>query len=189
MRHRIFLAINLPVSIKEELLQYSKKWPELPARWTKPANLHITLEFIGYISSENLQKILKTVESVVLRYSSFEMEISRISYGPLNKMPAKMVWAVIKNSDEFNILKKDLQESLKNANIYFSIDQKPAIIHITLARIRSWDFRNFELEEVPEINEEVYFNFKVNSIEIMESKLKKGSPEYTVLQSYKLNNK
>jgi len=43
--HRIFIAINLPANLKKELSMAQNRWPELPARWTKPENLHITLLF------------------------------------------------------------------------------------------------------------------------------------------------
>jgi len=42
VRHRIFIAINLPKEIKEKLLNYQNYWPEVPAKWTKPENLDIS---------------------------------------------------------------------------------------------------------------------------------------------------
>jgi 2'-5' RNA ligase len=44
-----------------------------------------------------------------------------------------------------------------------------------------------EPEERPEIDEEVNFSFEVKSIEIMESHLKRGGAEYTVLESLPLS--
>ena len=54
MRHRIFIAINLPEDVKKELAKYQEKWPEFPAKWMSPENIHITLEFLGYLTNENL---------------------------------------------------------------------------------------------------------------------------------------
>ncbi|MBI4101693.1 MAG: RNA 2',3'-cyclic phosphodiesterase, partial [Candidatus Nealsonbacteria bacterium] len=50
MRHRIFLAINLPENVKKKLADFKSKWPDLPCRWTKAENLHITLVFLGSVS-------------------------------------------------------------------------------------------------------------------------------------------
>jgi len=44
-RRRVFIAINLPGNIRKKLAEYQKKWPELPIRWTKQDNIHITLVF------------------------------------------------------------------------------------------------------------------------------------------------
>ncbi len=56
MRPRVFIAINLPEDIKNELISFQKKWPNLPCRWTKKENLHITLLFLGHLNEEELLK-------------------------------------------------------------------------------------------------------------------------------------
>jgi len=55
--------------------------------------------------------------------------------------------------------------------------------HINLGRIKTWQFRQIEPEERPEINENINLSFEVNSIEIMESRLKRTGPDYTILES------
>jgi len=60
--------------------------------------------------------------------------------------------------------------------------------HITLGRIKTWEFRRMEPEERPEINEDINLNFEVNSIEIMESQLKRNGPDYTILESCPLRS-
>ena len=44
------------------------------------------------------------------------------------------------------------------------------IPHITLARILEMEFRKFDLDERPEINEDIDLVFTVESIEVMESR-------------------
>jgi len=90
-----------------------------------------------------------------------------------------MVWAIGEKSEAFNKLKTNLSQSL-----FFEL--KPGAPHITLARIRAWDFRKIEPEERPEVNEDISQTFNVSSIELMESKLKRGGPEYIILESYPL---
>ena len=60
--------------------------------------------------------------------------------------------------------------------------------HVTLARIREWEFRRIELEERPLVEEDISLDFEVNSVEIMESELKRGGPEYVVLESIPLKS-
>ncbi len=181
MKHRIFIAINLPDDIKRELANYKGKWPELPARWTKVDNLHITLAFLGYTSDEDLPDILEKVKEISSRHTSFEITLNKISYGPPKKIPPRMVWAIGEKSDAFNKLKTDLSQSL-----FF--ESKPGAPHITLARIRAWDFRKIEPEERPQVNEDIFRTFSAFSIELRESKLKRGGAEYTVLKSAPLGS-
>ena len=58
--------------------------------------------------------------------------------------------------------------------------------HITLGRIKTWQLRQIDPEERPEINEDIDLTFEVKSIEIMESRLKRGGVEYTILESVPL---
>jgi len=170
----------LPEDVKKKLAEYQEKWPEMPARWTKPENLHITLEFLGYIKDEELLKVCQIVKEVALRNNSFEINLFKVCYGPQNKKPPRMVWAVGERSEEFTSLKNDLDKALSiSENREFSP-------HITLGRIRQWDWRRVEPEERPEIDEDVNLNFSVDSIEIMESQLKRGGAEYTILETVPL---
>jgi 2'-5' RNA ligase len=43
-----------------------------------------------------------------------------------------------------------------------------------------------EPEEKPKIDEDISLNFQVKSIEVMESQLKRGGAEYTILESFEL---
>jgi len=163
MRHRIFIAINLPEDIKEKLAEYQKKWFDLPVRWTKKENLHITLEFLGYLFEQDLIELCQKIKEMVSKKKVFTVCLNKICYDPLNKKLPRMIWVTGGKIIEFNLCP-----------------------HITLGRIRAWQWRQIEPEERQEINEDINLSFEVNSIEIMESKLKKGNSEYTILKSYQL---
>ena len=162
-RYRIFIAINLPEEVKEELAGYRNNWLGLPAKLTKKENFHITVDFLGNISAEKLITIFKNTEKLASSLNSFKIVLNRICYGPLNKTP-KMIWATGPKIEKLNL-----------------------VPHITLARIRKWDWQKIEPEERPVIDEEIEISFEVNSIEIMESVLKKKGPEYIVLESIRLS--
>ena len=153
----------LPEEIKKQLVSYQGKWSDLPCRWTKKDNLHITLEFLGYLTDEELMELSQKTKEMAFEKKAFDIHLDKICYGPPNKRPPRMVWVVGKRIKEFNLTP-----------------------HITLGRIKTWQFRQIEPEERPEINEEIDSTFEVKSIEIMESQLKRGGPEYTVLESVPL---
>ena len=179
MKKRIFIAINLPENIKEKLFGYREKWPELPARWTKRENLHITLFFLGNVFGEELPEICEAVQKTTAKNSSFYVKINKIGYGPLGQTP-KMIWAIGKNSKELTDLRQDLNGQLGG------LENKRFACHITLARIRFWEFKKIEIEDRPQIEESLDLDFRVKSIDIMESILKRGGSDYKILQSYKL---
>jgi 2'-5' RNA ligase len=184
MKRRIFIAINLPKNIKERLLSCQNKWLELPARWTKKENLHITLIFLGYLSDEELPDVCNVTKEVASRNSSFSITLNKIIYGPPKKVPPRMVWAEGEKSKELGRLQKDLENSLLDSAVRrLEKESRPYAPHITLGRIKAWEFRQIEPEQRPEVSEEINLSFEVNSIEIMESQLKRGGPNYTMLES------
>jgi 2'-5' RNA ligase len=178
----------LPEEIRKELEKFQFKFSELPARWVKKENLHITLAFLGYVKDEDLPRIIEITKNVATRHAPFLIKIVKVTYGPPKVSPPRMVWAIGEKNE--NLWK--LQEDLKNALMEMKIPQleeeegRGFIPHITLARIRKWEFKQMEPEERPEIDEDLNFSFEVKSIEIMESHLKRGGAEYTILESIPL---
>ena len=184
-RHRVFIAINLPGDIKKQLASFYDKWPDLPAKWTTRDNLHITLEFLGDLTDQEIGDACNAVNEVARKHNPFTISLNKILYGPPKKMPPRLVWVEGEISKELEDLKNDLQETLLE-KIRFRPDGAGFIPHITLARISEWEFKKFEPEERPEINEDIDFMFTAESIEVMESQLKRGGPVYTILESHTL---
>jgi 2'-5' RNA ligase len=190
MRHRIFIAINLPEKIKNELISFQNKWPELPIRWTKKENLHITLVFLGYLRDERLGEVCKITKEVASKHHQFLINMNKIYYGPPKKSPPRMVWVEVKKNEILAKLQSELESSFlrRNMKILAESETRTYSPHITLGRIRQWEFRKMEPEERPEINEEINLAFKVNSIEVMESQLKRSGAEYTILKTCSLSS-
>jgi len=182
MRHRVFIAINLPEGVRKKLASFQEKWPELPIRWTKPENLHITLAFLGYLSDEEVVKVCKIIEEVASKNQPHSVNLNKICYGPPKKMPPRMVWVTGEQSEELSKLKNDLDNAL-SAGSRYQKETRPYTPHLTLGRIRKWEFRQIEPEDRPEVETDLSLHFEVSSIEVMESFLKRGGAEYTTLMS------
>lgn len=192
-RHRIFIAINLPQDIKKKLADYEKKWSELPAKWVSRDNLHITLIFLGDLTDIELGEVCVTTKEIVKNYNSFNINLNKVGYGPDNKIPPKMIWASgdplphkasegQRKISELSLLKKDLEEALLQ-KVNFIPENRGFTPHITMARISTFKWRAIEPEERPEVNENIDLEFTVESIDVMESVLKKSGPEYIIIES------
>ena len=181
MIRRIFLAINLPEETKKELASLKEQLSGLPLRWTALHNLHLTLVFLGNTSENELQKVQKIAKEVAVQHKPFSFTLSSLAYGPNEKKP-RMIWAKGEIPKELSILQKNLQKALEQTNEHsFSL-------HITLARLREWEFKKMEPEERPEIQKEISLRVLVSSFEIMESKLKRAGTEYKILETYNLKH-
>jgi len=188
MKRRIFIAINLPEEVKKELQLYQSKWPELPVRWTKLGNVHITLVFIADVGDKDVTEVSRIVKEVALHHSPFPVHLTKICYGPPDKMPPRMIWAVGDRSQEFTLLRDAIEKSLLvSPRIHFPQAKREFTPHITLGRMRLWEWQQIEPEELPEVTEELDIAWQVKSVELMESKLKRGGAEYTIVESVSLS--
>jgi len=186
-RHRVFIAINLPQDIKKTLSGYQKKWQDLPAKWVSEDNLHITLIFLGYLTDVELGEVCMAVKEVAKKHNSFKINLNKITYGPDNKIPPRIMWASGEKIKELSLLRNDLEEFLLE-KINFAPEKRGFMPHITLARISAFQWRAIEPEERPDVNETIDLTFDVESIEVMESVLKKAGPEYAIIESFSLTD-
>ncbi len=185
-RHRIFIGINLPGEIKKRLAGYQKQWTDVPAKWIASENLHITLLFLGDITDEELGQVCMVVKDFALKHRSFNISLGKVAYGPEGKIPPRYIWAGGSDNKEASLLKKDLEDALFET-VKFNIDKNIFNSHITLARIKEWEWRAQNPEEMPEVNETIELTFTVESIEVMESELTRQGPRYTIIESHSLN--
>lgn len=188
--HRIFVAIGLPERLRKDLFAVQGRYAGLPANWTKPENLHVTLVFFGNANDQEVSDICLAVKEVAKRHDPFDVMLDRVIYGPEQKFPPRMVWAVGEKSGELGALQVDLERAFYGSGrqeSYTGGDGPRALSpHVTLARIRQFDIKRMEPEEIPAINETMEGVFMAESVEVMESELKRGGPAYTVLESAKL---
>ncbi len=189
MLRRIFIAINLPEEIKKELMVFSQKWPELKqsARWIKKENFHLTLLFLGLLSEKEIFQLTQIIKGINLFPKPFFLKFKKICYGPPGIMPSRLIWLELEKKPELLKLVEDLQKEIIRTGIFKKIEKREFSPHISLARIRAWEWRRIEPEERPEIEEEFNLEFKVDSIQIMESKLKRSGAEYSILENISLS--
>jgi len=212
MLHRVFIAINLPPKVKKILASYQKRiqdsFSSLKnsgefAKWVKPDNFHITLEFLGNVNDQEIEEICRFSKKAALKNEPFDLLLNNISFGPLEsyeeeRRTPKFIWVRGELSPELNRLFRDLdnlifvqKKTLKvgSENLAEKEDGLSHFTpHVTLARLRQWQFRRIDPEERPQIEEELNLSFGVDSFEVMESQLKKKGPIYTVLESINLGS-
>jgi len=179
---RLFWAIDLPEKIKEELgeLQneiknsFPMEAADSVAKWVALENLHITLLFLGEVEERHLPEIIETGKNAFQDQAPLSLHLQKICYGPKNQIPPRFVWA-------------ELAPNLSLQKITRAIGERQNFFgHITLGRVREWVWKRIDPEERPNIEKELGLKFIANSVELMESRLKRTGPKYTVLQSFPL---
>ncbi len=188
---RIFVAINLPEDIKQELAGMQKEiidmYPENSgmnvAKWVKKDNLHVTMLFIGEAEDSVVFTANQALKGVASNYGPISINFNKVCYGPFGKVTPRLVWVHVEKNPMLYNLSKDIKSKMLEKNILKTPDNRPFQGHITLGRIREWQWKRINPEERPDIEQNIDLSFKAASIELMESQLRREGSEYSVIES------
>lgn len=183
---RVFIALNLPHAIKQELLSLREQLHDLPARWTTVENLHVSLAFLGNKSEQELAQISTILQDVGKTQSPISLSFTNTMYGPSPKNP-RMIWATLKPTQELLSLQGTVEKNLALAHL-FEAEYALFFPHATLARLKDTEFRHMEEEERPTIEIPLSLDCTVSSMELMESRQGRGVMEYHIVESIPLKN-
>ncbi len=181
---RCFIAINLPNEIKNELdivlneLELLNK--DLPVKWTKRKNWHITIHFLGELSSEEVDKTRDVLENLSRKYLKSRMSLDGFGVLPGPHDP-KIIYAGVREvgGKILHGFADTSARELEAAGIDFNF--KKWMPHITLGRIKKRgskiDFKNIKISPL---------EFEVSKIYLMKSELDSSGPEYSVVREFDL---
>lgn len=174
---RLFIAINLPRDVKDQIAREIDKI-NANFRWIREENWHLTLVFLGDQPDEAITGILNSIKDTAQKFSDTEIELDKIILAPPNKSP-RMIWltSTKKTSGILGQIQNDLQDNLINNKVRFQPENRPYNTHITLARFQFLP-QNFQLPNYPITQ---LSNFTAESLDLMESKLKRTGAEYEIL--------
>ncbi|MFC1987817.1 RNA 2',3'-cyclic phosphodiesterase [Chloroflexota bacterium] len=135
---RSFIAIELPDELKSKLgqleaqLQAGKQtW----LKWVDPASIHLTLKFLGNITSVRTGEILRAMEAAAQTIPPFHLEVKDLGVFPnLNRV--RVVWVGITGeTDKLGQLQQYIDSNL--TQLGFTPESRPFTPHLTLARSRN----------------------------------------------------
>jgi RNA 2',3'-cyclic 3'-phosphodiesterase len=176
---RVFLALDLPESIKEKL--HSLKDTSLKgARWTSPEQWHITLHFIGEIEDDSaIREALATVKA-----ESFPLRLLGVGTFPPQGQP-NVLWLGIEAPPALQSLHKATGETLKTTG--FTPENRPYSPHLTLARFKEIKPNREALDNYRQQHASFETeSFLISNFTLYQSKLAQSGAVYTLLESYAL---
>ncbi len=170
---RLFIAVDLPVEIKQALLKLQSDLKQLGINgfWKSPDNFHITLEFLGEIDPNKVAALTETMSIVVRHYKPFNLSITGIGAFPSLKKPHTLWTAVSGSLKELERLKQDLHHELKSNG--FKLDERKFKPHISLASRPILD--KIDLSAV---RSKMLGEYMVTEIVLFESKVIRGKRVY-----------
>jgi len=181
---RLFIAIQLPNKIKEKLVEIQKFIAPLgKLKLVEKENLHLTLYFLGEVEKEKVNMLycnLKNLSDI----SSFTLSLKGIGSFPSISYP-RVIWVgVEEGKEEVYLLHSKINECLTSIGFKSEKSYHP---HVTLARLKILREKKRWTEVVEKYASTHVGEFKVSEWVLMESKLTKKGPKYSVLHNFKLS--
>lgn len=185
-RPRIFIALPISEALQLKILKWEKDFANLPVRWLQGKNLHITLVPPWYIQARTeadstqtnaeLDRV-KTALQAVSGYGSFEVNFSKVAFGPEPQRP-RLIWAEGETPKELIELIQKVHQLLGREE-----EKRPLKLHLTIARFRPETFSSFPIKQ---LDEKVDWRDKINRVVLFESKLSREGADYQILSEISL---
>ncbi len=122
-----FIAIDIPPHLEEKLVAYQDLLSrKLYGRWEEKEKFHITLQYLGALSNQELAEIRKTFQETLALQKDFEITLGQLGFFPTpNK--ARVAWIGVQS--------KELQAL--QAKIAAKIAKHPEnfVAHTTMGRL------------------------------------------------------
>lgn len=185
---RLFVAINLPGSLRESLASWARNAGTcLPgSRWLEPANLHITVRFLGDVEALLSRRIGGELRAVVKDHRSMRLSLSDHATLPANAR-ARIAYIGLAPSPRLVSLQAAISQRLEG-RLQLPSERRTYHPHITLARSRQgWTrvasdrWREIGCPHRGDAFEVIY-------VDLMESLLSPSGAKYQVVESFPLEN-
>jgi len=176
---RTFVAIEIS---NDDIINSIKKFQtkiDIKAKPVESRNFHFTLQFLGEVSEEILQKIIQALRKI--EFSSFNVNLKGTGAFPKPKFP-RVIWiGTDDNGGNMLIqLSKKVEEVLEPLGFF---SEKPFKPHITVFRIKK------KIGDITkELDNQKTIDFgiqEVTSIKLKKSELTPDGPIYSDLEEIK----
>ncbi len=150
-------------------------------RWVDPKNLHVTIQFLGEISSDQAISVLKNLQEIAERYRPFKVKYRSLGVFPDRKKPRVLWIGVSKGEERLRSLAGEVSKLNKSAGI--KPEARPFHAHVTLCRIKEADRKKLS----GYMNRYKNFNFgeeTVDRIALISSSLTSIGPVYTLVEEF-----
>ena len=134
---RAFVAIDLPEPVKEAIGEVVDQLRRVDLRGVRPVNLngvHLTVKFLGDVSTDNVPKVAEAVSEAVHDAEAFVIEMGGVGVFPNRRSP-RTIWAGFEGDvDRLAHLQRRVDNAV--AELGFPKERRSFTPHLTLARVR-----------------------------------------------------
>ena len=179
---RLFVALDIPEDVRAVIgaLVTKLRGKLRDARWVRIEGAHVTLKFIGEVSTEQIADI-RTALATVPFPAPIKIIFRGIGFFPNERRP-RVVWAGIEAGPALGELAAAVDAGLEPLGV--TRDQRAFSPHLTLVRMDSPKGLDQLREEIRAAGPLEFGQGVANEFHLYQSVLKRGGAEYTRLMTF-----
>jgi 2'-5' RNA ligase len=156
---------------------------EKAVRWMPPDMWHITLQFLGAMSEQELTLVYAALNSWKPQIDKLELKVQGVGAFP-DPQDARVLWLGVQNSQELQRLQVGLRAHLRTHNVD-TVEDRPFLPHLTLARLRN-------LQSVADLvglgGRKSFGEYKVAEVILFQSVLQQSMSKYIPLSRKRISD-
>lgn len=180
---RAFIAIDLSQEILERIDQMSldlrSRLEKVPVRWVPADNIHLTLKFLGNVSTANLEMLKEIMGNVVANHHECDISVGGIGAFPKTNNP-RVIWVGMEVPQELISLQHNIE--IETARLGYSREHRPFSAHLTFGRV-SRNASSQDVRAIAQILDSYKVGFlgatRITSVYLYRSDLKPDGAVYT----------
>jgi len=185
---RAFIAIDIPddvrAAVEEAQARLKRAHVGVKISWTKVDNLHLTLQFLGYIEEEVADKIKSGLQFVAGQHRSFDLAVHGAGAFP-NESRARVIWVGFDDvTDRLKALTRAVQQAMQPLG--FEAEHREFSAHLTLGRIKVPRPDVALTRAIDSLKNTAFGTLQVEAIHLFESQLHPEGSIYSKLSTHAL---
>lgn len=171
---RLFVGYLIPDDAKPRIIELQREISEfgIECKHVEKENLHINFSFLGESGAEEAEKIKKDLDDIAKGFKKIEVSLKGVKAIPDKKFTRVLALDV---SDSEGTLLKIMDEIIQR----IGGDVKPP--HVTICRIKSAKNKQQIISFVDKYEHSDFGKMRIESIQLIESKLGSFGPEYSII--------
>ncbi|MGQ9732056.1 MAG: RNA 2',3'-cyclic phosphodiesterase [Candidatus Zipacnadales bacterium] len=182
---RLFFGISISESVRTEVesAQEQLRRAGEKVKWVAPANLHITLRFLGEVSDTEAEQIAHAAESCWEGVPVQQCVLRGVGAFPNPRHP-RVIWIGLGEGREtFTALYKSLNGRLQEC-IGMPRESREFVPHLTIGRVKVPPRKNTLARLIDELSAREFGSFLPDQVVLYMSTLTPRGPIYNVVRSY-----
>jgi len=147
---RAFIAIDLSKEIQQRLNEvlnnYTTLLEKIPVRWVPVSNIHLTLKFLGEVSTSNLNILTDMIQAEVIGHHQFDISVGGSGAFPNNRQP-RIIWIGVEAPQELALIQAGIETA--TSRLGYIREERAFSPHLTLGRVS----RNASMQDMKAISQ------------------------------------